>query len=240
MNATAFDFQRDVLEASKAVPVLVDFWAPWCGPCRSLGPILEKLERDYAGRFKLIKINSDEQMALSQQLGVRSIPDVRLYRDGKPAGQFLGALPEPQVRAFLDGFIPPRELLLAEQAIEQRDFDGAERLLAAIRPNIDWDARVDALRRAVTFARGSGSETELAARVAANPGDPEARLALAGACASRKDWAAALDQLLEIVKRDKDWRDGEARKQILAIFNLAADQPDLVAEYRRRLAAALY
>ena len=240
MDITTDNFAAEVLETSKTTPVLVDFWAPWCGPCKALGPVLEKLEKEFAGRFRLVKVNSDDNMALSQRLNVRSIPDVRLFVDGKPAGQFTGALPEGQVRGFLERHIPPREIELARQAIDAGRLDEAGSLLDAIKPNIDWDARVDALRQALAFARGGGSEGDLAAKVAANPADLEARLSLAGVHAARKDWRGALDQLIEIVKRDKQWRDGEARKQVLAIFSLAAADPDLVSEYRRKLAANLY
>jgi len=241
MDVTTASFEREVLEASKTVPVLVDFWAPWCGPCRSLGPILEKLEAAYEGRFRLAKVNSDDNLEVSQALGVRSIPDVRLFVDGKVAGQFMGALPEGQVRAFLDRHIPPRELALGKAAIDAGRLDEAEALLAAIRPNIDWDAKVESLRQAIAFARaGGGDEAALLARVAANPADHDARIALAGLKAARKDWRGALDELLESVRRDKHWKDGEARKQMLAIFNLAAGDADLVSEYRRKLASALY
>jgi len=96
------DFQRDILDASTTTPVVVDFWAPWCGPCRALGPILEKLEREYAGRFKLVKVNSDENQELAAALNVRSIPYVVAFRGGKPVAQFVGALPEGQVRAFIE------------------------------------------------------------------------------------------------------------------------------------------
>ena len=239
MDVTTADFEREVIETSKAVPVVVDFWAPWCGPCRALGPVLEKLETEYAGRFRLVKVNSDENPDLSATFGVRSIPYVVAFRDGKPAAQFLGALPEGQVRAFLDKLLPPPQLVLAGQAIESGRLDEAERQLAQIRPNIDWDERVATLRQAIAFARSAGSESELAARIAANPKDHEARLTLAGVHAAGQHYREALEQLLEIVKRDKDWRDGEARRQMLAIFNLAADA-ELVSEYRRKLASALY
>ena len=241
MDIATARFEVDVLEASKTIPVLVDFWAPWCAPCKALGPILENLEKAYEGRFRLAKVNSDENQALAQQLGVRSIPDVRMFVNGRMAGQFMGALPEGQVRAFIDRFLPPKELALAEQAIAGKRLDDAERLLAAIRPDVDWDTRVETLRQAIAFARGGGgTEAELAGKVAANPADLESRLALAGSHAARRDWAAALEQLIEIVRRDKAWRDGEARKQALAIFNLAAEQPGLVSEYRRKLASVLY
>src|SRR2546423_7319004 len=102
MDIDTTTFEAQVLEASRQVPVLVDFWAPWCAPCRALGPVLEKLEREYAGRFRLAKVNSDESQELSAQFGVRSIPNVIAFRGGKAVSQFLGALPESQVRAFID------------------------------------------------------------------------------------------------------------------------------------------
>ena len=241
MDVTTANFEQEVIEASRAVPVLVDFWAPWCGPCRSLGPILEKLEQAYEGRFRLVKVNSDDNLEVSRAYGVRSIPDVRLFIDGRVAGQFMGALPEGQVRAFLDRHIPPRELALASAAIDAGQPDEAERLLDAIRPNIDWDAKVASLRQAAAFARaGRGDAPALAARIAADPGDHEARLALAGLKAANKDWRGALDELLESIRRDRGWRDGEARRQVLAIFSLAAAEPELVSTYRRKLASMLY
>ena len=105
---------------------------------------------------------------------------------------------------------------------------------------MDWDAPVEALKQAIGFARGGGSEADLSERVAADPADLEARLALAGTLAARRSWREAMDQLIEIVRRDKTWRDGAARKQLLAIFNLAAAEPDLVSEYRRKLSGVLY
>nr|MDA8110067.1 thioredoxin [Betaproteobacteria bacterium] len=218
VDVDARSFEHEVIEASRRVPVVVDFWAPWCGPCRALKPILEKLAAEYAGRFKLAKVNSDENVELASSFGVRSIPDVMAFRDGRPVSHFLGALPESQVRAFIEQLLPsPAELErararelrgagdvagaaaalrralefdaandlaridLAELLIGQKQLlDEAEQLLAAVRPDVDLDARVAALTQALAFARaGSGGpgEPELRARLAANPADLEARLA---------------------------------------------------------------
>jgi len=276
LDVTAATFEKNVVEASKQVPVIVDFWAPWCAPCRALGPVLEQIATEYAGRFRLAKVNSDENLEISRQFNVRSIPDVRAFRDGRQVDQFMGALPERQVRAFIERVVPaPAEVerLRATELYRARDLAGAtaalrkavdldpnhdlaridlaELLIEAgrheeaalqlesVRPDVDWDTRVAALKQAIAFARAGGSESDLAARVAANPSDLEARLALAGALAARKSWREAMDQLLQIIRRDKSWRDGEARRQLLAIFNLAAAQYDLVSEYRRKLASVL-
>ena len=137
MNTHTFDtgvesFERDVLQASQKVPVLVDFWAPWCAPCRALKPILEKLTGEYQGRFLLAKVNSDEHPQLSARFGVRGIPNVKAFVDGKLADEFTGALPESGVRAFIDRLIPtPGEKLrrTARALVTQGDFDEAERHL---------------------------------------------------------------------------------------------------------------
>src|SRR2546426_11453489 len=178
MDVGISNFQQEVIDSSAAQPVVVDFWAPWCAPCRALTPVLEKLEREYAGRFKLVKINVDENQELAEALQVRSIPAVFAFRDGK--------------------------------------------LLAEVPPHIDWDTRLEALRAAVSFARSGANDDELKAKLAANPDDHEARLKLAQLHAGARRYREAMDQLLEIVQRDKNWRDGEARRQLLTLFTLAA------------------
>ncbi len=280
MDVDARNFNQEVLEASKRVPVVIDFWAPWCGPCKVLKPMLEKLETEYGGKFKLVKVNSDESIDLAREFNVRSIPDVRAIRNGKQVGAFVGALPLPQLRAFIDKLIPsaseleraragelrsagdataavaalknalvldagndPARIDLAELLMEQMQLDEGESLLAAVKPNADTDDRIETLRQGAAFARSSEtgpSEAELSRRVAAAPEDLAARLQLANLHAGRKHYPQAMDELLEILRRKKDFQGGAARKQMLAIFALAAGDPDLVSEYRRKLASALY
>src|SRR5690606_8970308 len=135
MDVTTATFEQEVLEASRRLPVVVDFWAPWCGPCRTLGPIIEKVAADYAGRVKLVKVNSDENGEIAAALDVRSIPNVIAFRDGRPVAQFVGAQPESQVRAFFERLLPSEAeqmLARAEQRLADGRIDDAERVLAEI------------------------------------------------------------------------------------------------------------
>jgi putative thioredoxin len=195
---------------------------------------------------KLVKVNSDDNPELSSMFGIRSIPNVIAFKDGRPAAQFLGAQPEGQVRAFFEKLLPSAaELALAraEAAYATNRLDDADRELAAVKNAPELDARVAALKQGIAYARageqGPG-EAELRARLAADPADHDARLALAALYASQRRYREAMDELLEILRRAKTWRDGEARRQLVALLGLAADQPALVAEYRRKLASALY
>ena len=284
MSALSFDtttktFENDVLKASLKVPVLVDFWAPWCAPCRVLKPILEKLAGEYQGKFLLAKVNSDENQELSAQFGVRGIPNVKAFVEGKLADEFTGALPESGVRAFIDRLIPtPGEKLrrAARALVTQGDFDEAERqlrsalalepesmvirldlvelllaknsheeaeaLIAPI-PERERDERADKLYSVLALWKRSQqlpALAELEAKLAAHPDDLPSRLALGERLIADKRYEAALGTLLAVVRSDKGALRTRARKLMVEVFNLVEDQPDLVSEYRKLLAGALY
>jgi putative thioredoxin len=268
------DFTQHVLEESKHRPVVVDFWAPWCGPCKSLKPILEKLAAEYGGKFLLAKINSDDNQELAARYGVRGIPSVKAFVNGEPVDEFSGALPEGEVRAFLDRLVPGPADELRQQAeaarmsgdisgalkllaeaskidpghigvrldaaeimLDLNEADEARRLLGSV-PD-DADLRVPALKARLQFMGAAGEdEGALAARVAANENDLEARLKLANLLVAAGQYEAGMDQLLEIVRRDRGFEDDIGRKTLLSVFDLLGGG-ELVSRYRRLLASAL-
>jgi putative thioredoxin len=278
-DTTAARFEQDVLERSKTVPVLVDFWAPWCAPCRVLKPILEKLAVEFEGRFALAKVNTDENPEIATRYGVRGIPNVKAFVDGQLVDEFTGALPESGVRGFLEGLIPSESEKLrraaaaalakgdapnAEAALREAialdpanldaridfaalllardDYAGAEAQLAEV-PDDLRDDRATAIAAKVALWKRGQSLPDLAtlkAQVDARPEDLEARLGYADRLAAEGRFRAALDELIEVVRRDRGEPRERARKSVLALFGLAADQPDLVGEYRRKLAGVLY
>ena len=239
-------FEKEVLDASKTVPVIVDFWAPWCGPCRSLTPIIEKVVGEFKGRVKLVKVNSDDNPELSQAFRVQSIPNVIAFKDGRAVSQFVGAQPESQVRTFIEKLLPSQmeeALKNAEALLAAGNLDDAERQLAVIKSDPSIAARIEAVRQGIAYARAGDqgpAEAELRAKLDANPADHETRLALAGVYAGQRRYQEAMDELLEILKRAKNWREGEARKQLISLLTLASSQPALVAEYRRKLTSAMF
>jgi putative thioredoxin len=245
-DVTTKTFEQEVLDASKTVPVIVDFWAPWCGPCRSLTPIIEKVVGEFKGRVKLVKVNSDDNPELSQAFRVQSIPNVIAFKDGRAVSQFVGAQPESTVRTFIEKLLPSQmeaALKNAEDLLAAGNLDDAERQLAVIKSDPSIAARIEAVRQGIAYARAGDqgpAEAELRAKLEANPADHETRLALAGVYAGQRRYQEAMDELLEILKRAKNWREGEARKQLLSLFTLASSQPALVAEYRRKLASAMF
>jgi putative thioredoxin len=271
-DVTEADFRQTVLERSLEVPVLLDCWAPWCGPCRNLKPLLEKLVQAYGGRFVLAKLNTDEAPQISAALQIRSIPLVVLFVGGRPVDQFMGAQPEGQIRQFLDKHLGPqvseaeqirleaaeapdaetaeallREALsyerdnaavlldLAERVIARGDLDESEQILQAV-PAAERKDRHAGLLKRIELARNrpQGDPAALAARIAANGKDFEARFALAAIRVYEGDFNAAFDELLEVVLRDKaEWRE-KARLQLVEWFDACPD-PATVSRGRRYL-----
>ena len=294
MDVTVANFEEEVIAASMTTPVLIDFWAPWCGPCKSLGPILEKVEVAYEGRFKLVKIDSDQEQQLGAAFGIRSIPTCILMFGGKPVDGFQGALTEGKIKEFLDKHLPPAEELPAEDelvpeavtpeaAMDKLKADVANdptnesarfELVKALLLSGDTDAakvafapviaqtttvrRFDSLKRmmdATDFVAARTDETsataEFDAKIALNKRDFEARFDKARWHMAHQDWTAALDELLDILMRDKAWDSDKARKTYIAILDImeapkpkVADgqiPPDdpVVATYRRRLSSVI-
>lgn len=279
-DATTEAFEKDVIEASLQTPVLVDLWAEWCGPCKSLGPILEKLAGEYKGAFRLAKIDVDAEQQLAAMFGVRSIPTVVLISGGQVVDGFAGALPEGQIREFLtrhgvqpaEGGEPtadaetkpaetPEEAINRLQQAIAADPDRAELKLDlalalmragrvepaqaeldALPANLATDARAVRLRSQLELARalaGAPSLEELRSRVQADDADWEARDLLGVRLLIEGEAAAGLDQFIDILKRQRDWQDGQAKKRLLAAF-ATLDDAELVGRYRRRMASLLF
>jgi len=246
-DTTDVDFEAAVLERSLEVPVLLDCWAPWCGPCRSLTPLLDKLVAAYGGRFVLAKLNTDESPQVAAAMGIRSIPQVTLFIGGRPVDQFLGALPEGQIREFLDRHLPPADeagqpedaepdpLDEADALITEGALDDARALLQMIPAEVrdERHARLMARLR-LASEKPEGDADALAARIAANPKDFEARFQLAALQVHGGDFAAAFEQLLGVVMRDKAEQRERARKQLVEWFELCPDAA-AVSQGRRYL-----
>ena len=315
INVTIQNFDAEVIAASASTPILIDFWAPWCGPCKVIGPLLEKLEVAYGGRFKLVKIDSDQEQQLAQAFGIRSIPTCILMSGGKPVDGFMGALPESQIKEFLDKHLPSQDELAAEEdaqdaqallaagdpqaalnklhetltidpgnddarfdyvklLIETNALDDAAAALAPALAAIPRQLRFEALGQfldAINFVmsdpRGTWGPDQFDALIAANKRDFDTRLAKARVLMVGGMWTESMDELLEIIMRDKTWNDAVARKTFVAILELLTPpkpkagndtgkaaggiellgkavvnedpQAQLVSAYRRKLSMAL-
>jgi len=288
-DATDATFVEEVIEASKTVPVIVDFWAPWCGPCKQLTPILEKVVKGAAGKVRLVKVDTDANPVVAQQLSIQSIPAVFGFAGGRPIDGFMGALPESQVKAFVDKLITaaggeagpspvdqaleqaaaaldagdaatagavyqqilqhvPDEVRamagLAKCHLKEGRHDQAEAALADVPAANENDPEIAAVRSALELAaqtaNAQGDTAELQAKVDAKPADHEARYELALAMYGAGDAAGAVGELLEIIRRDRQWNEEEARKQLLKIFEALGPTDPVTVESRRKLSSILF
>jgi len=284
-NGSTATFMADVIDSSRDAAVIVDFWAPWCGPCKQLGPALEKAVREAKGAVKLVKINVDENQELAAQMRIQSIPAVYAFKDGKPVDGFVGALPDSQVKQFVvkqaagAGPSPIDEALaaakeavaegdmaqaeeiyrqivehepenaeaiagLARAAIARKDLAAAKELLAKVPPAAAKHAEIAAANTALELAeageKAQGAFGELEARLRADPQDHQARLDLASALFAAGERERAIDELLDLVKRAREWNEQAARKQLVKFFEAMGLMDPLTVATRKRLSSILF
>ncbi|MEM1102044.1 MAG: thioredoxin [Pseudomonadota bacterium] len=286
-DGTEATFMADVVEASQEVPVIVDFWATWCGPCKTLTPALEAAVTKAKGAVKLVKVDVDQNQAIAAQLRIQSIPTVYAFYKGQPIDGFQGALPPSEVDAFIekvaqaaggsadgglsDAVAAAEEMLEEGAAVDAAqtfaaileedganapaygglvrahlalgDLDQAEAILNGAPAEISDAAELEAARAQLELARqaaGAGPVAELRSAVEANPEDHQARFDLAQAMHATGDAAGAVDALLELFRRDRDWNDGAAKAQLFTIFDALKPNDPVVLNGRRRLSSMIF
>ena len=277
-------FMADVIDASREVPGIVDFWAPWCGPCKQLGPALEAAVTAAKGRVKMVKVNVDQNQMIASQLRIQSIPTVYAFWQSQPVDGFQGALPASEITKFVDRVAAlagdgglSEAIEMAEQALTDGDvvtaneifaailgeepenaaaygglvrshlaagnLEQAEAFLAAVPARIATAKEVEAARAQIELAKQAakaGPEAELRAAVAANPDNHQARFDLAVALNAAGKVDEAVDELLELFRRDREWNDGAARAQLFTIFDALKPQDPTVLRGRRKLSSMIF
>ncbi|MFK7834580.1 MAG: thioredoxin [Sulfitobacter sp.] len=281
-------FMQDVVEASQTTPIIVDFWAPWCGPCKTLGPQLEEAVKAAKGAVKMVKVNVDEAQMIAGQLQIQSIPTVYAFHKGQPIDGFQGAVPQSEIKDFVDRVVKAAggevsddglgeavaaaEEMLAEGAatdaaqtfaavlgeepnnaaayggmvrahIAMEELDQAEALLNGAPIEISKAPELEAAHAQLALARqaaDAGPVAELQAAVEANPEDHQARLDLAQALYANGDAEAAVDHLLELFRRDREWNEGAAKTQLFTIFDALKPEDPVALNGRRKLSSLIF